>query len=64
MEEVEGVFLASWTFKFADTPPDESPTRKGFFAVFPSLDAYSQQSTTGQFILRMGTLQRIHPEGP
>lgn len=36
--------VANWTFKFADTPDEDSPLRRGFFSVFPSLEAYSQQS--------------------
>lgn len=36
--------VANWTFKFADTPDEESPLRRGFFTVFPSMEAYNQQS--------------------
>ncbi len=44
VEEVDGILVANWTFKFADTPDDDSPLRRGFFTVFPSLEAYTNQS--------------------
>jgi hypothetical protein len=34
--------VARWSFKFADTPDEESPLRHGFFTVFPSLEAYTE----------------------
>lgn len=40
IKEVDGIMSAHWSFKFSDTPPAESPNRRGFFTVFPSLDAY------------------------
>ena len=42
VEEVDGVMVANWSFKFADTPDEESPLRRGFFTVFPSLEAYNE----------------------
>jgi len=38
------VMVANWSFKFADTPDEESPLRRGFFTVFPSLEAYTTGS--------------------
>jgi hypothetical protein len=55
VQEVDGVITADWTFRFSDTPPAESPTRRGFFTVYPTVDAYKKG---GKSMVRRNTVCR------
>jgi len=60
VEEVDGVMIANWSFKFADTPDEESPLRRGFFTVFPSLEAYTAGSEKFSKVLLPPSLPPFH----
>jgi len=64
VEEVDGVMIANWSFKFADTPDEESPLRRGFFTVFPSLEAYTAGSEKFSKVLLPPSLPPFPPPPP